>query len=67
MSRMDANKDGKVTKDEARGPMAQRFDQMDKDGDGAITKEEVEKHFANMRGGGGGSGKGGGNRPSPDR
>ena len=64
MSRMDANKDGKVTKAEARGPMAQRFDQMDKDGDGAITKEEVEKHFANMRGGGG---KGGGNRPSPNR
>jgi hypothetical protein len=38
--RLDANKDGKVTKDEFEG--AGMFDRMDKNKDGKVTKDEMD-------------------------
>jgi peroxiredoxin len=43
LSRMDANKDGKLSKDEAKGPLAQDFASLDANNDGMLTKEELTK------------------------
>jgi len=43
ISKMDANKDGKLSKDEVKGPLSQHFSKVDLDKDGFITKEELEK------------------------
>ena len=43
MERMDLNQDGKITRDEAKGPMVQHFDQLDKNGDGFVTMEELKQ------------------------
>ena len=40
-TRMDANNDGKLTKDELRGPLADRFSEIDTNKDGSISKEEL--------------------------
>lgn len=62
----DANKDGKITREELSGSMlADRMDDMDKDGDKAISKEEFTAGMTTMfrsggRGGAGGSGRQGG-------
>ena len=40
MSREDRNGDGKVTRDEFRGPK-EHFDRLDKNGDGVITEDEA--------------------------
>jgi Ca2+-binding EF-hand superfamily protein len=40
---MDKNGDGKISKDEAQGPLAQFFDRIDRNGDGFITMEETEE------------------------
>ena len=40
---MDANKDGKISKDEARGPLAGDFERLDADKDGALTVAELSK------------------------
>ncbi|MDF7806728.1 DUF1566 domain-containing protein [Pontiellaceae bacterium B12219] len=40
MNRADQNNDGKVSKDEFRGP-ADRFERLDKDGDGYISEDEA--------------------------
>lgn len=59
---LDANKDGKLIKDEIAGsPMADRMEQLDKDGDGGLTQEEFRTGIASMFGGGnrGGGGRGG--------
>ena len=42
--RSDANKDGKISRDEFRGP-PEIFDRLDKNGDGVLTKEEHEATF----------------------
>ena len=42
-SRMDSNKDGKLSKDEAKGPLENDFSKIDTNKDGFITKEELEK------------------------
>jgi collagen type III alpha len=50
----DANKDGKIGKDEARGPLSENFARVDTDSDGAITEEELGKAaegFARLFGG----------------
>lgn len=68
--RSDANKDGKLTKDELPERMRDRFERLDTDKDGSVTLEEFR---ANMRaafgGGGGGRGRGGRNprEGKPDR
>ena len=40
ISRLDKDGDGKISKDEAPGQMASRFDAMDKDADGYVTAAE---------------------------
>lgn len=42
LSHMDANKDGKLSKKEVKGPLANDFDKIDTDEDGYVTKEELE-------------------------
>ncbi|MGY3794575.1 EF-hand domain-containing protein [Aquimarina sp. 433] len=41
--KMDANEDGKLAKDEIKGPLKRDFAKIDLDQDGFITKEELEK------------------------
>ena len=43
LTRMDENKDGKLSKSEVRGPLANHFSKIDSNKDGFITKEELEK------------------------
>lgn len=61
-TRMDADKDGKVTSKELEGNrMADRLKTLDKDEDGAISKEEFRTGIASLFSGRGGRGGGGGN------
>jgi Ca2+-binding EF-hand superfamily protein len=39
--RLDTNRDGKITKDEAKGLIKEHFNQIDRNGDGVITYEEL--------------------------
>lgn len=56
VERYDANKDGKLTKEEVgEGRVWDRLLRADKDEDGTLTKKEMES----MSGGGGGRGRGG--------
>lgn len=41
MMRSDADGDGKISRDEAPPPLAERFDQMDADADGFLTPDEI--------------------------
>ncbi len=41
LERLDANKDGKLSKDEAQGPLKERFEQADANGDGFIGADEL--------------------------
>ena len=43
ISQMDANKDGKLSKDEVKGPLSENFSKIDSDKDGFISIEELEK------------------------
>ena len=45
MTRLDQNNDDKISKEEARGPIEQRFDEMDTDGDGFVSVEEIKNRF----------------------
>ncbi len=65
MMAMDANGDGKVSKDEAPEQMKSFFDRMDPNKDGFITKDELESMASRFGGGGGrgGGGRQGGGRP----
>ncbi|WP_025740259.1 EF-hand domain-containing protein [Aquimarina pacifica] len=42
-TKMDSNEDGKLAKDEVKGPMSKDFAKIDTDEDGFITMEELEK------------------------
>ena len=46
---MDANDDGRLSKLEVKGPLAERFDKIDTDGDGYITLEEMESADSKRR------------------
>ena len=46
---MDANKDGFIARDEAKGPMAQHFDHLDADQDGKIALPELKTAMSAMR------------------
>ncbi len=48
--RMDANKDGKLAKDELSGRMADSFDQLDANKDGSIDQAEMGQMRDRMRG-----------------
>lgn len=43
MTKLDSNKDGKISKKEAEGPLERDFAKIDLDKDGFITKAELEK------------------------
>ncbi len=66
---MDANKDGKLTKDEFSERAQQFFDRIDADKSGDVSEEELKQMRAarSQRGGGnqGGSGGGGGGTSGP--
>jgi Ca2+-binding EF-hand superfamily protein len=44
VDRQDTNQDGKISKEEFRGPPP-LFDRLDRDKDGYVTKEEHEAAF----------------------
>ncbi len=50
----DANKDGKLTRNEMPGRIGDRFDMIDQNHDGAVTKQELESLIKLMRTFGGG-------------
>ena len=43
LTKMDANKDGKLAKVEVKGPLKDDFAKIDKDEDGYITEAELKK------------------------
>ena len=43
LAQMDTNKDGKLAKDEAKGPLLNDFSKIDTNNDGFLSKEEIEK------------------------
>ena len=43
LQRMDANKDGKISREEAKGPLAQAFDKFDTNKDGFLDREELRR------------------------
>ncbi|PKG51360.1 YHYH protein [Olleya sp. 1-3] len=43
IEQMDANNDGKLSVNEAKGPLKEDFSKIDSNSDGFITKEEIEK------------------------
>ena len=43
LKKMDANEDGKLSKDEVKGPLKDDFTKIDTDEDGFISKKELEK------------------------
>ncbi|MEM1441931.1 MAG: hypothetical protein AAGF67_06285 [Verrucomicrobiota bacterium] len=51
LSRFDTDENGTISREEATGPMVERFDQMDADEDGSLSPAELKSFFANrMRG-----------------
>ena len=42
LEKMDENEDGKLSKEEIKGPLKDNFDQIDTDEDGFITEEEFK-------------------------
>jgi hypothetical protein len=64
-TQMDANKDGKLSKDEVKGPLLNDFMRIDMDSDGFLSKEEVAE-AAPRNGNGQGRPQGGQGRP-PNR
>jgi Ca2+-binding EF-hand superfamily protein len=45
----DKNDDGKLSKEEAGGPLKEHFDKIDADNDGQLTPEEIRKAFEMLR------------------
>ena len=43
ITEMDANEDGKLAKDELKGPLKENFAKIDTDEDGFISEEEFDK------------------------
>jgi Ca2+-binding EF-hand superfamily protein len=43
LDRFDANKDGKISKEEAKGKLAENFDKLDVNKDGFLDKEELRR------------------------
>jgi Ca2+-binding EF-hand superfamily protein len=50
-AQMDINSDGKLSKDEIKGPLAEKFTEIDTDKDGFISKEELKNAPKPERGG----------------
>lgn len=66
-AQMDANKNGVIDRDEARGPFASEFDTIDKDKSGTLDGDEVsafvQARFGGNRGGGAPGARAGGGAP----
>ena len=62
---LDANKDGKLTKDELPDPLRERMGLADANGDGGISKQELE-NILKLFGGGDRGGRGPGRRGQRD-
>tara|TARA_R110002050_G_scaffold56512_4_gene127232 strand:- start:53762 stop:54037 length:276 start_codon:yes stop_codon:yes gene_type:complete len=43
LEQMDKNEDGKLSKEEVKGPIQNDFEKIDTDEDGFITEEELKK------------------------
>lgn len=56
-TKLDINKDGRLTKDEVKGPLAERFEAIDTNKDGFISKAEMENAPRPQRGQRPGGGK----------
>lgn len=41
-TKMDANKDGKLSKEEVKGPLSEKFTEIDTNKDGFLSKEELK-------------------------
>lgn len=50
LSEMDANKDGKLAKNEVKGPLQRDFSTIDRNKDGFIVKSELENAPMSQRG-----------------
>ena len=50
INQLDANKDGKLSKSEVKGPLKHDFDKIDTNTDGFISKTEIEKGATNRNG-----------------
>ncbi len=48
LERFDTNKDGKISKDEAKGKLAENFDRFDTNKDGYLDKDELRRVAAFM-------------------
>lgn len=72
LQRMDTNKDGKISKSEAQGRIADNFDRIDTNKDGYLDRSELlvmARRMIQMQGAGGPPGPGGpfaGQRPDPN-
>ena len=64
-TRLDEDKDGKLSKEEARGPAQENFDRLDANSDGSIDEEEIRAMF--RRGEGRPEGRPEGRRRDGDR
>jgi Ca2+-binding EF-hand superfamily protein len=53
-TKMDTNNDGKLSKEEAQGPLKENFSKIDTNSDGYISKEELKNMPKPERGGQGG-------------
>lgn len=42
-TKMDANSDGKLSKEEVQGPLKEKFSEIDANQDGYLSKEELKK------------------------
>lgn len=43
LTQMDSNKDGKLSKDEVKGPLKNDFSKIDTNDDGYLSKDELKK------------------------
>lgn len=62
MQKLDANGDGQITRNEAHGPAAEKFNQLDANGDGKVSKDELQSALTKMAGGRGDKPEGEGNK-----
>ena len=49
MKELDANEDGQISKDEAKGRIKEHFDRIDQDKDGFISRDELRQAVAGHR------------------